>query len=172
MSKFDPSLPPEKILSGKEVYTLHVNLPNLTSASGSWIMDFAELDEDDATPYRHKELVACPVPVAKADPKYPPELIKAHVKGEVVLYAIVRKDGSVDSIQIVRGLDPQLDHNAIEALEQWKFRPGTHAGVPTDFEGVSLRSIQLRKPARLVPTHRSLQADSTSIRREISSGVL
>ncbi len=136
VSKFDPSLPPEKILSGKEVYTLHVNLPNLTSASGSWIMDFAELDEDDATPYRHKELVACPVPVAKADPKYPPELIKAHVKGEVVLYAIVRKDGSVDSIQIVRGLDPQLDHNAIEALEQWKFRPGTHAGAPTDFEGV------------------------------------
>jgi TonB family protein len=136
VSKFDSSLPPEKILSGKEVYTLHVNLPNLTSASGSWIMDFAELDEEDATPYRHKELVACPVPVEKADPKYPPELIKAHVKGEVVLYAIVRKDGSVDSIQIVRGLDPQLDHNAIEALELWKFRPGTHAGAPADFEGV------------------------------------
>lgn len=136
VSKFDPSLPPEKILSGKEIYTLHVNLPNLTSASGSWIMDFAELDEEDGTPYRHKELVACPVPVAKADPKYPPELIKAHVKGEVVLYAIVRKDGSVDSIQIVRGLDPQLDHNAIEALQRWKFRPGTHAGAPADFESV------------------------------------
>lgn len=135
VSKFDPSLPPEKILSGKEVYTLHVNLPNLTSASGSWIMDFAELDEEYA-PYQHKELVACPVPVAKADPKYPPELVKAHVKGQVVLYAIVRKDGSVDSIQIVRGLDPQLDHNAIEALEQWKFRPGTHAGAPADFESV------------------------------------
>ena len=136
VSKFDPSLPPDKILSGKEIYTLHVNLPNLTSASGSWIIDFAELDEDDRPPYRHKELVACPVPVAKADPKYPPELIKAHVKGEVVLYAIVRKDGSVDSIQIVRGLDPQLDHNAIEALGQWKFRPGTHAGAPADFESV------------------------------------
>jgi protein TonB len=136
VSRFDPSLPPEKILSGKEVYTLHVNLPNLTSASGSWIMNFAELDEDDGPPYMHKELVACPVPVAKADPKYPPELIEAHVKGEVVLYAIVRKDGSVDSIQIVRGLDPQLDHNAIEALERWKFRPGTRAGVPGDFESV------------------------------------
>jgi TonB family protein len=136
VSKFDPSLPPEKILSGKEVYTLHVNLPNLTSASGSWIMDFAELIEPNEPPYRHKELVACPVPVEKADPKYPPELIKAHVKGEVVLYAIIRKDGSVDSIQVVRGLDPQLDRNAIEALTRWKFRPGTRAGTPADFEGV------------------------------------
>jgi TonB family protein len=146
VSKFDPSLPPEKILSGKEIYTLHVNLPNLTSASGSWIMDFAELDEDDGTPYRHKELVACPVPVAKADPKYPPELIKAHVKGEVVLYAIVRKDGSVDSIQIVRGLDPQLDHNAIEALQRWKFRPGTHAGAPADFESVIFVPFSYQNP--------------------------
>lgn len=136
VSKFDPSLAPEKILSGKEVYTLHVNLPNLTSASGSWIMDFAELNEQDDPPYQHRELVACPVPVEKSDPKYPPELIKAHVKGEVVLYAIIRKDGSVDSIQVVRGLDPQLDHNAIEALTRWKFHPGTHAGTPADFEGV------------------------------------
>jgi TonB family protein len=136
VSKLDPSMPPEKILSGKEVYTLHVNLPNLTSASGSWIMDFAELNEQGGPPNVHKELVACPVPVAKADPKYPPELIKEHVKGQVVLYAIVRKDGSVDSIQIVRGLDPQLDHNAIEALEQWRFRPGTRAGAPADFESV------------------------------------
>jgi TonB family protein len=136
VSKFDPSMPPEKILSGKEVYTLHVNLPNLTSASGSWIMDFAELNEHTGPPYLHKDLVACPVPVEKADPKYPPELIKAHVKGEVVLYAIIRKDGSVDSIQVVRGLDPQLDHNAIQALARWKFQPGTHAGTPADFEGV------------------------------------
>jgi TonB family protein len=136
VSKFDPGMAPEKILSGKEVYTLHVNLPNLTSASGSWIMDFAELDEQGGPPYQHRELVACPVPVEKADPKYPPELIKAHVKGEVVLYAIIRKDGSVDSIQVVRGLDPQLDHNAIQALTRWKFHPGTHAGTPADFEGV------------------------------------
>src|SRR5690242_15055516 len=33
VSALDPSLPPEKILSGSEVYTMHVNLPNLTSAS-------------------------------------------------------------------------------------------------------------------------------------------
>ena len=136
VASIDPSLPPEKILSGKEVYTLHVNLPNLTSASGSWVLNFAELDEEIGPPFRHKEQVAGPVPIEKADPKYPQELIKGHVRGEVVLYAIIRKDGSVDSIQVVRGLDPQLDRNAIDALAQWKFRPGTRAGVPVDLEAV------------------------------------
>jgi TonB family protein len=136
LSHLDPGIPPEKILSGKEVYTLHVNLPNLTSESGSWIMDFAELDEQYSPRAHDEKLVACPEPIAKADPKYPPELIKAHVRGQIVLYAIIRKDGSIDSIQVVRGLDPQLDRNAMDALAQWKFRPGTHAGVPTDFEGV------------------------------------
>ncbi|MGD0956695.1 MAG: TonB family protein [Candidatus Acidiferrales bacterium] len=136
IAAFDPSLPPEKILSGKEVYTLHVNLPNLTSAAGSWILNFAQLDEDTRPPFRPKGQLSGPEPVAKADPEYPPEMIKEHVHGEVVLYAIIRKDGSVDSIQIVRGLEPQLDRNAIAALAKWKFRPGTRAGVPVDLEAV------------------------------------
>lgn len=136
VSALDPSLPPEEILSGSEVYTMHVNLPNLTSASGSWILSFSELDEDDRPPSTPKEHLAGPVPIRKADPKYPPDLIKAHVQGEVVLYAIIRKDGSVDSIQVVRDLDPQLDHNAIQALSEWKFRPATRAGRPVDVEAV------------------------------------
>ncbi|HXX71346.1 MAG TPA: TonB family protein [Candidatus Acidoferrum sp.] len=135
-NKLAPGLPPEKILSGSEIYTMHVNLPNLTSASGSWILNFAELDEDAQPAYRRKERLADPVPVRVTDPKYPPELIKGHVHGEVVLYAIIRRDGSVDSIQIVHDLDPQLDRNAIDALEKWTFEPATRAGVPVDVEAV------------------------------------
>jgi len=53
-----------------------------------------------------------------------------------VLYAIIRKDGSVDSVQIVRSLEPQLDRNAINALVKWKFHPAARAGVPVDLEAV------------------------------------
>ena len=67
--------------------------------------------------------LAGPVPLRKVDPKYPPELRTMHVDGEVVLYAIIRKDGSVDSIQLVHSVDPRLDANAMEALAQWKFGP-------------------------------------------------
>jgi protein TonB len=135
-SSFEPGTAPEKILSGKEVYTMHVNAPNFTSASGSWIMNFAQLDENANPPYKPKGLLSGPEPTHQADPKYPRTLIDQHVKGEVILYAIIRKDGSIDSIQLVRSLDPQLDQNAIDALAQWKFRPGTRAGVPVDIEAV------------------------------------
>jgi TonB family protein len=64
-------------------------------------------------------------------------MIKEHVQGEVILYAIIRKDGSVDSIQLVRGIEPELDKNAMEALAHWKFRPGTREGAPIDMETVA-----------------------------------
>ncbi len=77
-----------------------------------------------------------PVPLRKVDPKYPPTLIREHVEGEVVLYAVIRSDGTVDSIQLVRGIDDQLDANAMQALSQWKFRPATKRGVPIDLEAI------------------------------------
>jgi TonB family protein len=131
----NPSLAPESLLSGK-VYTMDVSMPNVTSASGSWIVSFAELDTGSEPRIRPTEPLSAPVPVIKVDPKYPPELIKQHVQGEVVLYAIIRKDGSVDSIQVVRKLDPQLDRDAAAAFAQWKFRPGSRGGVPVDLEAV------------------------------------
>lgn len=136
VSKLDVA--PEKVLAGKQVYTLHVNMPNLTSASGSWILNFAELNEDDPLPYSRAGAtdLAGPVPFRKVDPRYPPELRTEHVEGEVVLYAIIRKDGSVDSIQLVRSVDPRLDANAMEALAQWKFRPAEKHGEPVDLEAV------------------------------------
>jgi TonB family protein len=137
VANFDPSLPPEKLLSGREIFTLHVNMPNLSSATGSWVLNCAQLDEGDDPRFQRGGALSGPDLLQKVDPKYPPELIKEHVQGEVILYAIIRKDGSVDSIQLVRGLDPQLDRNAMEALAHWKFRPGTREGKPIDMETVA-----------------------------------
>jgi TonB family protein len=127
---------PEKVLGTKQVYTLHVNLPNMTSLSGSWTVNFAELDEGEANLQRAPSDLAWPVPIRKVDPKYPPELRKGNVEGEVVLYAVIRKDGSVDSIQLVRSVDASLDANAMDALAQWKFEPARKHGEPVDLEAV------------------------------------
>lgn len=136
VGKLNPALPPETILSGKQIYTMHVSMPNVTSASGSWILNFAQVDSGDESPLRPKAALSGPEPVIKVDPKYPPELIREHVQGEVVLYAIIRKNGSVDSIRVMRSLDPQLDQDAAAALAKWRFRPGTRGGVPVDIEAV------------------------------------
>ena len=134
-----PGAAPEEILGPRPVYTLHVNMPNLTSATGSWVLRFAELRSDESMASAvsaSSDELAGPVPLRKVDPKYPPALISAHVQGEVVLYAIIRKDGSVDSIQVMKGLEPQLDRNAIEALARWKFRPAERNGKTVELEAV------------------------------------
>jgi TonB family protein len=146
VAHLDPGVSPEKILSGKEIYPVHVNMPNLTSIAGSWILNCAQLDENDSPGYRPTGAFSGPVPIDKVDPKYPQAIIEQHVDGEVVLYAIIRKDGSVDNIQLVRKLDPQLDKNSMDALARWKFRPGTRAGVPVDVEAVVHIPFRFRNP--------------------------
>ena len=45
---------------------------------------------------------------------------------------MVLPDGTVDNVQVVRWLDTVhgLDTQAVEALKQWTFEPGTKDGVP------------------------------------------
>ena len=80
----------------------------------------------------------------KVDPKYPPELIEQNVQGEVVLYGVVHANGLVDSIQVVRGIDPQLDANAKSAFAQWKFTPASRAGSPIDLEVIAHIPFKIR----------------------------
>ena len=41
----------------------------------------------------------------------------------VVLYAIIRKDGGVGKVRVIRSLNPALDERAMDALKQWQFKP-------------------------------------------------
>jgi protein TonB len=119
-------------------------MANLNSASGSWILHFAELGSaPGGAPLASAEL-AMPVPVRKVDPKYPPDLIEQNVQGEVILYAIVHANGAVDSIQVARSLDPQLDANAKSAFAQWKFQPASKAGTPVDLEVIAHIPFKIR----------------------------
>jgi TonB family protein len=131
-----PGAQPEQIFASKKIYKMLVNMPNLNSATGSWILNFSELRVNSDGPRLASPDISGPVPLRKIDPKYPPTLIKEHVEGEVVLYAVIRRDGSVDSIQLVRGIDEQLDANAMDALSQWKFRPAAKQGAPVELEAI------------------------------------
>jgi protein TonB len=83
-----------------------------------------------------RDWLTAPSAVFKVDPRYPPEVIRDHVEGQVVLYAIIRKDGTVDpqSIRVLQKLDPRLDVSARDALLAWKFTPSTRDGEPIDIQ--------------------------------------
>jgi TonB family protein len=129
-----PGAKPETLLGGKKIYTLFVNMPNLNSATGSWILNFSELRTDGW--HGAATNLAAPEPTMKVDPKYPPTLAADRVEGEIVLYAVIRRDGSVDSVQVVRSLDAVLDANSMSALSQWKFHPATREDKPVELEAI------------------------------------
>ena len=131
-----PGAKPELIFASKRIYKMQIDMPNLNSATGSWVLSFTELLSNSDAPHLASSDLSGPSPVRKVDPKYPPTLINEHVEGEVILYAVIRRDGSVDSIQLVRGLDEELDKNAMNALGQWKFRPATRHGEPVELEAI------------------------------------
>jgi TonB family protein len=52
------------------------------------------------------------------------------MEGTVVLYVKVTRDGRVNSVRVTRSLGMGLDESAVEAVKQWRFRPGTKEGKP------------------------------------------
>ena len=66
-----------------------------------------------------------PKVLQKVDPQYTKEASAAKIQGPVILTALVGADGVARDIQVKQSLDPGLDMNAIAAVQQGKFQPGT-----------------------------------------------
>jgi protein TonB len=75
--------------------------------------------------------VTAPVLVREVKPQYTKDAKERKVQGTVQMECVVDKDGTVrDDIKVTKSLDPALDDQAIIALRQWRFRPGTFHGQP------------------------------------------
>ncbi len=53
-----------------------------------------------------------------------------HVEGSVILAAIVTSKGEPRRIRVQKGVEQDLDEQAVEALKQWQFAPGTKDSKP------------------------------------------
>jgi TonB family protein len=132
-SNHSPTELEKKVFGARKFYSMTLNMPNLNSAGGSWVMRFAELKEDTES----GDLVA-PLATRKVDPGYPAELMRRNVQGTVTLYAVIRSDGSVGEVRVLRGVDERLDEYARAALSHWHFHPATKNGSAVDLEAVVL----------------------------------
>jgi TonB family protein len=80
--------------------------------------------------YRVEGGVTAPVLLYKTQPDYTEEARKARYQGTVLLYIEVDPSGKATNIRVQRSLGLGLDEKAIEAVRQWKFKPGTKDGIP------------------------------------------
>lgn len=82
--------------------------------------------------YQRGSGITSPRVLREVKPQYTSDAMRAKVQGTVLVACVVRPDGTVGDVQIVRSLDPTfgLDLQAIAAVKQWKFAARTRLGEP------------------------------------------
>lgn len=120
-----------QVFGPRRFYSMTLNMPNLNSMGGSWVIRFAELEENEV-----KGELLPPVVTRKVDPAYPAELMRTRVEGTITLYAVIHSDGRVSDVRVLRGADDRLDGFACTALARWHFRPATKNGNAVALEAV------------------------------------
>jgi 2,3-bisphosphoglycerate-dependent phosphoglycerate mutase len=92
---------------------------------------FAQTADPDP-PYRVGGDVKAPVVIQRVDPVYPPEAKEKRITGVVITEVLVNRNGNVVDVRVLKPLPYGLDQAAVDAVRQWKFRPGTRNGEPVD----------------------------------------
>jgi len=65
-------------------------------------------------------------------PRYPPMARRMGLQGAVVVRGIVRRDGTIDNVEVIKDLPQGLGDAAADAVRRWRFRPATYRGEPID----------------------------------------
>jgi protein TonB len=84
----------------------------------------------DTTVYTPGDGVTLPQVVKQVSPHYTSEAMRQMIEGEVVLEVVVKPDGDVGDVKVKQSLDAVygLDEEALKAMKQWQFKPGTKNG--------------------------------------------
>jgi TonB family protein len=86
----------------------------------------------EATVHKSGNGVSLPRVIRQVQPHYTQEAMRQMIEGEVLLDVVVSSNGSVGDVEVKESLDAVygLDQEAVKAMKQWRFEPGTKDGKP------------------------------------------
>jgi protein TonB len=89
--------------------------------------------------------VIMPRVLKTTQPKYTSAAMRLKLQGDVAVQIVVGADGLVDKARVVRSLDPVngLDDEALKAVKEWRFSPGTLDGVAVPVAAVVFLNFRL-----------------------------
>ena len=117
-------------------FTVHVRPDSPGSAQIVRVMSPTmniSVPQNAAGPLKISGSVAAGNVLTRVMPIYPPEAKAAKIEGAVVLHAIIGKDGTFKSLELVSG-PSELTHSAWEAVKQWTYKPYLLNGEPVEVE--------------------------------------
>jgi TonB family protein len=71
--------------------------------------------------------------VTRTTPRYPPQARAGHIQGDVILHAIIDKEGKISELQVLAG-DDLLAQSALQAVRQWRYKPMLFDGEPAEVD--------------------------------------
>jgi periplasmic protein TonB len=71
--------------------------------------------------------------ILRVQPDYPSIARQARVQGQVVLRAMISREGTIENLQVLNG-HPMLVRAAVDAVRQWRYRPYVLNGEPVEVE--------------------------------------
>lgn len=102
--------------------------------NGAPVEAITQVDVDFKIPASFNETITIgpgvtpPTIISRVEPQYTDEARDARYQGTVVVSATIEKDGTLKVDKVLRELDYGLTAKAVEALQQWKFKPGMRNG--------------------------------------------
>ena len=120
---------PKKRQAGREIENAPANVAKSVGDSAS------APEPKAATPTRVRvsQGVSQGLLIHKVPPVYPPLARQARISGTVVLHAVIGEDGTIQTLNVVSG-HPMLTNAALEAVQQWRYKPYFLFGNPVEVE--------------------------------------
>src|SRR5947207_11223201 len=95
-------------------------------ADPTWTLQYAPLEAAAGGDPQ----MAAPSAVMREWPEIPADLEKKYAQRQVVIYAVVDKEGKVSRISVKQTPDPRVSDPIVAALTKWVFRPAQLNGQP------------------------------------------
>ena len=83
--------------------------------------------------------------IEKSLPHYPEQAKETRESGTVFVYAIVKADGRVSEVEVLRSAGGDLDRATVDAVKQWRYRPASCGGTAVPEEKVIHIVFELRQ---------------------------
>jgi protein TonB len=93
--------------------------------------------------YRIGGGVSAPSVLSRVEPEYSEEARKAKWQGAVEISLVVDEHGMPQQMRVTHSLGLGLDEKALQAVAQWRFRPGLKDGKPVPVIAVILVNFRL-----------------------------
>lgn len=105
---------------------------NVAVAAGNADGDKTDSKASDTQVYEPGGEVTPPKLIHYVEPNFSSSSKEAFVEGTVRISTVVKTDGSPIDLHVLKGLNAEEDQQAVEAVTQWRFKPGAKKGQPVN----------------------------------------